>query len=337
MSAYTIIGGGAIGGTLAFDLAGAGHDVTIIDTDPAHVEAIREHGLRVRLPEQPDQVAEMDAFTPDELPDSARFDKVLLAVKSQATASAMSFIAPRLASDGYVVSVQNGLNGHAVAEHIGVKRTISAFVNFAADVLGPGLIGAGGPGALVVGELCGNASERVDALVADLQAWGPAQSSRNVQGFLWAKMSYASMLVTTSLVDAPMADVIDTNRPVMHQIAGEVLAVATAEGVHLEAFDAFDPTGYLPDATEIQANAATDRLVAWLHTLDKKRSGIWRDIVVRQRPTEVPYQYGSILQLARQHDVLVPTLTRVLERLQDLESRQVEMGEHLLTGLVAPV
>ena len=42
---YTVVGAGAIGGTLAWHLARAGHPVTVVDADPAHVAAIARHGI----------------------------------------------------------------------------------------------------------------------------------------------------------------------------------------------------------------------------------------------------------------------------------------------------
>ncbi|GAB2682408.1 ketopantoate reductase family protein [Kribbella swartbergensis] len=333
MTAYTVVGAGAIGGTLAFHLTAAGHEVVVVDADSEHVEAIRHHGLTLRGAGQPDRTARMRAVTPAEIGDLGRLDAVLLAVKSQATAAAVDLIAPSLSGDGCVVSLQNGLNERTIATRVGPERTIGAFVNFAADVLGPGVIGVGGPGALVIGELDGTASARVDALAADLQAWGPARASTNVEGFLWSKMGYGTMLVATSLADAPMADLVDRHRRVMHRAVREVFAVAAAGGVTLEAFDAFDPAGYTGTADQRRADEATDRLVAWLHTLDKKRSGIWRDIVVRRRPTEVPHQYAPVLARAREYGVPVPTLSGVLENIRRLEAGEVAMGEELLTEL----
>jgi 2-dehydropantoate 2-reductase len=333
VTAYTVVGAGAIGGTLAFHLTEAGHEVVVVDADSEHVEAIRNAGLTLRGSGQPDRVARMRAITPAEIGEIGCPDRVLLAVKSQATAAALDMIAPSLGDDGCVVSVQNGLNGRAIAAWVGRERTIAAFVNFAADVLGPGVVGAGGPGALVFGELDGTPSARVDALVADLQAWGPAQASTNVEGFLWSKMGYGTMLVASSLADAPMADLVDRHRRVMHQAVREVFAVAAVGGVTLEAFDAFDPAGYTGAADERRADEATDRLVAWLHTLDKKRSGIWRDIVVRRRPTEVPHQYAPVLERAREYGVPVPTVSGVLESIRRLEAGEVAMGEGLLKEL----
>ncbi|MBK0297199.1 FAD-dependent monooxygenase, partial [Bacillus sp. S34] len=43
---YTIVGAGAIGGTLAVHLDAAGVPVQLVDADPDHVAAVRADGLR---------------------------------------------------------------------------------------------------------------------------------------------------------------------------------------------------------------------------------------------------------------------------------------------------
>ena len=44
-----IAGAGAMGSRFAIMLKRGGNDVTLIDGWPAHIEAIREHGLRANL------------------------------------------------------------------------------------------------------------------------------------------------------------------------------------------------------------------------------------------------------------------------------------------------
>jgi 2-dehydropantoate 2-reductase len=258
------------------------------------------------------------ALTPDE-PGPERVERVLLAVKAQATGRALDWIAPRLAPGGYVVSLQNGLNEQAIAARVGTERTVGAFVNLFADVVAPGEIRDGGLGALVVGEMDGSDSARVREVVADLQAWGPARATGNVSGYLWSKLGFGAMLVATALADAPMAELIDRHRGVMHALAGEVYAVAGAEGIALEPFDAFDPAPYTGGAPAA-ADAATDALVAWLRTQAKDRSGIWRDLAVRHRPTEVPTHYRPVLDRAAQRGIAVPGLDRLVEQIAELEA-----------------
>ena len=328
--AYTIVGGGAIGGTLAFHLAEAGHPVRIVDADAAHVAAVRDHGLVLRGAAG-DRKVPVAAATPAETAEVD--DRVLLCVKAQATDTAMTWLAPRLPATGFVVSLQNGLNEETIAGYVGAERTVGAFVNLFADVAEPGVIQDGGPGALVVGELSGTPSARVDEVVADLQAWGPARATLNVPGYLWAKLGFGVMLTATALADAPMADLIDRHRPLMYGMVAEVFAVAAARGHTLEPFDAFEPGAYLPGVDPAARDAATDRLTAWLRTQPKDRSGIWRDIAVRHRPIEVHDHYGPVLAAADAYGIPAPLLRAMLTRLGEVERGETTMSESLLTEL----
>lgn len=326
---YTVVGAGAIGGTIAHHLARAGHRVTVVDADREHVAAIAADGITLVRHNERVSARVETAITPSGGP--ASLGRVLLAVKAQATDKAMTWVEPRLAHDGFVVSLQNGLNEDTIAARIGVERTVGAFVNLFADVTGPGQIQDGGLGALVVGELDGTQSERVRSVVQDLQSWGPARATTNVRGYLWSKLGFGAMLTATALVDAPMADLIDRHRPLMYLLTGEVFAVARKLGVTLEGFDAFDPAPYTGNDTSVK-DVATDRLVAWLRTQSKDRSGIWRDLAVRRRRTEVPTHYGAVLRVANRQRVNTPLVRGLLRQITELEEG-AEMSEERLRDL----
>lgn len=330
---YTVVGAGAIGGTLAAHLHLAGVDVHLVDTDPEHVAAIRERGLRIEHPDG-ELTARVPISTPDEAPE--RLGAVLLAVKAQATDDVAAWIAPRLTADGWVVSMQNGLNEATIARHVGPERTVAAFVDLFADVVAPGVVKDGGIGDIALGEFAGGTSDRVRTLADDLRHWGRPVVSDNVQGFLWSKLGFGAMLVATALADDDMGDLIDRHRVGMHALVREVLSVARAEGVVLEDFDAFTPGAYLaPDGAtgDDGPDGATDALVAWLGRQTKKRSGIWRDIAVRGRRTEVPTQYAPVLAAAERHEVPVPSTRWLVESIVRLETGQIAMSEDHLVEL----
>lgn len=331
---YTVVGAGAIGGTLAVHLDAHGVPVQLIDADRAHVEAVRRNGLRLQTPDGT-LTAHLPVFGLDDAP--SQLGRVLLAVKAQATDRAAAWIAPRLVPEGYVVSLQNGLNETAIAAHVGAERTISAFVDLFADVMEPGLVKDGGAGGMALGEYSGGVSDRVHELAADLQHWGSPVVTGNVDGFLWSKLGFGAMLSATALADADMADLIHRHRPSMEELAAEVFDVADAEGITLEGFDAFDPAVYRRGADPAAREAATDGLVAWLGTQSKTRSGIWRDIAVRGRPTEVPCHYAPIIAKAQQHGIDVPLLRQMVDLITALEAGQTRMGETHLDTLDAAV
>ena len=327
--AYTVIGGGAIGGTLASALVGAGHPVVVVDADSAHVAAISRNGVVIRSPNGTERHARLPAYTPAETDDlELQFERVLLAVKGPgATAQATDWLAPKLAPDGFVVSVQNGLHEPVIAERVGPERTVGAFVDFFADVMEPGVIADGGTGSLVVGELDGRPSARVDAIAEDLSAWGPAEATDNVMGYLWAKLGFGAMLAATALADAPMAELIDRHRDVMARLASEVYSVADTASVRLEPFDGYQPHAFADGAESGVRAAGFDRLVAWLAGQSKTRSGVWRDIAVRHRPSEATDRQEELVAMGERVGVATPHLTLLARMLRQLESDDRAMSE----------
>jgi 2-dehydropantoate 2-reductase len=290
---YVVVGAGAIGGTIGARLARGGHDVLLCDADPEHVAAINERGLAIEGPVE-QFTARVPAVSPAGLPDG--LGAVLLAVKAQHTGDALAAIAPRLAPEGFVVSLQNGVNEPVIAAEIGEARTVGAFVNFGADYLSPGRIFVGGNGALYVGELDGRESERVARLVRDLP---DAKSTGNILGYLWAKEAYGAMLFATAVSDLSIADALaePRYRTLFVRLAQEVLAVAP---VTPEPFDGFDPK---------DVPGSVDRLVEFNRRSAKTHSGIYRDLAVRKRKAET-----AILE-----DLEGPLLRRTLELIHQIE------------------
>jgi 2-dehydropantoate 2-reductase len=303
---YTFVGAGAIGGTVAHAMAKAGYPVTLIDTDAAHIAAIRESGLRIRGTDGVDDVVFVaGAFTPDEYPaDSAPIERVVISTKSQHTRDAAQWAAPRMTADGFVVSLQNGINEPVIAGEVGQGRVISAFVNIFTDYLEPGVVSFGGTGALSVGLPEGGAPDARSLMVArDFRAYGPVTASANVAGYRFAKRGFGGILGLTSVVDRPMSEVVDANRDLAAAVAVESTETAIRAGIVLESFDSYEPYAFRADAPADVREAALDRLVIYLAGQPKDRSGGFRDIAVRKRPTERGLIDDGYADLAAKHGV----------------------------------
>src|SRR5215510_7506672 len=149
------------GARMTITVSGAGHDVLLVDRAEDHVAAMNAQGLTIERSAGATSVP-VRAAMPDAL--GHGLELVLLAVKSQDTPGALSVLAPRLATDGAIVSLQNGVNEELIAAAVGAHRTVGALVNWSADWTGPGRILHGGPGAQVLGELDGRPSDRVQSL-----------------------------------------------------------------------------------------------------------------------------------------------------------------------------
>jgi 2-dehydropantoate 2-reductase len=315
----TIVGAGAIGGTVGAYLARAGQAVRLVDRDEAHVAAMQQHGLTIRGFAETFTVP-VDACTPDAL--SGPLEMVLLAVKAQHTREAVAGIVPMLGPHAAIASFQNGLCERIIGEIVGPERTIGSFVNFSADYLEPGVIAYGGLGSLHIGELDGRDSRRLHTLRATLAPWGAVTVTDNIWGYLWGKLGYANMLFATALADETMADVIDHYRPLMVELASEVYAVAAREGVRVEPFDNVEPALFFPPGQRDQTSIdqSLDELVARRRRDLKSKSGIWRDLAVRHRKTEVDQQIGLVAEIGAAHGLSMPlthALVRMIHELED--------------------
>ena len=192
-----IWGAGAIGGTLGAYLIKAGHDIVFVDIVEAHVNAINQTGLRISGPVD-EFTVEAEALMPHQL--QGQYETILLCTKSQHTRAAMESLSPFVADNGFVMSVQNGLNELIIQEFVGRERTLGTFINFSADYHGPGEILFGGRGAVVIGELDGSVSDRLKRMEAICRDFDEnTLISDNIWGYLWGKEAYGAMLFVSAL------------------------------------------------------------------------------------------------------------------------------------------
>jgi 2-dehydropantoate 2-reductase len=332
-------GAGAIGGTLGAYLARAGHDVTLVDIVAEHVAVINRSGLTISGPIAA-LTTPLPAFTPDTL--RGAWDTIILATKAQHTETAARALLPHLTPAGCVISAQNGLNELAIAAAVGETRTVGAFVNFGADYLEPGSILYGGRGTVMVGEAFGDPSHRVSPRVLGVRdAWRDfderAAATPNIWGYLWGKEAYGAMLFATALTNDSIADCLarPEHRPLYIALAREILAVARSRGVHPESFDGFDPAAYLPDAPAGAAEQSLDHLVAHNRKSAKTHSGIWRDLAVRKRPTEVDAQLGIVVALGVEAGVPAPLTSAVVKLIHEIERGERAQSIEALDALAA--
>jgi 2-dehydropantoate 2-reductase len=312
-------GAGAIGGTVAAFLRRSGIEVAIVDANAAHVAAIRDRGLTITGPIETFTQA-IPAFLPDDI--AGRWPTIFLCVKALHTEAAIRQLEPHLAADGIVVSLQNGFNEIAIAKVVGSARTIGAFVNFGADLIEPGVVQFGGRGAVVVGELDGRLTTRVDNVRRIFSRFEPAaETTANIWGYLWGKMGYGAILFATALTDATIVDVLSATevRPALAELAREVTMVAKAEGVVPMKFNGYDPFAFDRDGSRQSIDASFEAMIAFNRRSAKTHTGVWRDIAVHHRQTEADAQFGPILEIARRRGMAVPHLERLVALVGEVE------------------
>jgi 2-dehydropantoate 2-reductase len=331
-----VYGAGAIGGITGARLADARHDVLLVDKAQDHVAAMNARGLTIESRSGLVNIA-VRAITPDAL--GHGLELVLLAVKSQDTPAALDVLKSRLAPDGAIVSLQNGLNEELIAAAVGASRTVGCLVNWAADWQAPGRILWGGEGALVLGELDGRKSERVQGLAKLLDVVAPTRISDNILGYTWAKHVYGALLIATALVDAHVYEVVERSPEIQGMLVALVMEgmdVALRAGIRLEAFDEYDPADYYEAARgDVVARArAMASIATHYRAATKTKTGIWRDLAVRKRKTEVGALLGATVARARGLGLAMPLTERLIAMIEELETGRRQMSWANLDELV---
>lgn len=331
-----IWGAGAIGGTLGAYLTRAGEDVLLVDIVEPHVEAMNRDGLAIEGPVETFRQP-VKALTPDQV--TGRYERIILAVKAHHTRDAVRALKPHIADDGSVLSAQNGLNELVIAEEIGTERTVGCFVNFGADWLEPGRILFGNRAAVAVGEIDGRITERAKDYHRLLSLFEPkAVLTDNIWGYLWGKLGYGALLFVTALTNASMSENLASEKhfPVFRRVGQEVMAVAKARGVRPLGFNGFDPDAFMPGASEEAARRSVADMAEFNRHTAKTHSGIWRDLAVRKRKTEVDAQLAIIADLGTEAGIATPALRKLVGLIHDLEDGRRELSWSTLDLMLEP-
>ena len=180
----------------------------------------------------------------------------------------------------------------------------------------------GGRGAVVLGELDGATTRRITALHAAFLDFDKAAIvTDNIFGYLWGKLAYGAQLFVTALTNDSIADCLadPEYRELYIAVAQEVMRVARAQCIQPEAFNGFNPSAFLPDTPTAVSMQSLDEMVAFNRKSAKTHSGIWRDLAVRKRRTEVDPQLGPIVDTGAHVGVPTPLTARLIQLIHEIE------------------
>jgi len=236
-----VVGSGGIGGYYGALLAHGGHDVAFIARG-AHLEALQQRGLTVRTPEGESTIPVNAVADTERL---APVDLVLFCVKSYDTELAAQALAPLMARDTAVVTLQNGIdNVEAIASVVGSGAVLAGAVYIALQLSSPGVVlRTGGPGRIVLGEPSRAMTERVQRIASAFeQSRIPHEVSTDITRVLWEKFLFITGVGgVTALARSGIGPLLASleSRRLLTTACEEIAAIALAEGVPFSA-DAVD-------------------------------------------------------------------------------------------------
>lgn len=232
-----ILGSGANGSAIGADLTRAGLNVKLIDQWPAHVEAMRENGVLVRMPDEEIRT-EVDAY---HLCDIATFtepfDVVLMLFKAYDSRWAAEMIKPYLAEDGLLIGVQNGMTVDTIADVVGPERTLPCVIELAGELEGPGVVIRRSPpdngSWFALGSINPATDGREEEVAALLRHVGEVEITDDILSAKWMKLVMNAMtLATSALAGSGLNEAYELPgmRELMLKAGAEALAAGSVRG-----------------------------------------------------------------------------------------------------------
>ena len=340
------MGAGALGGYVGGHIARGGEDVTLIDPWPEHIEYIKQHGIQLGSTEG-EHTVRVKALHLHEVQSLFKqpVDIAFICTKSYDTEWATMMIKQYLAPDGFVVSLQNGINEEAIAGIVGWGKVVGCI----AGTIGVNCYKAGhvmrnyAPGGsnytiFHVGEVHGRITPRVEDIARMLSTIDSAKATSNLWGERWSKLtanaqgngaSACSGMSSRALIEW------EVSRRVLIKLGAEAVKVGKALGYVLEPIRGMPADKWIAagdgDAAvfaEIEASmlASTKRMNA------ETRPSTGQDMQ-KGRRTEIDYINGLVAAKGVEMGVPAPTHAAITNIVKRVERGEIEVHARNLENL----
>ncbi len=300
-----ILGAGALGCAIGAGLTEGGADVTLVNRNAAHVDAINTEGLSLRDKDGERRVRIKAATSAEQV---GPVDLIILLVKSFHTREAMEQAGPLLAPHTLVLSLQNGL-GHEdiLAEYVGRERVLAGKTYVGGTLLGPGRIIYGVRGKeTVIGELDGRVTDRVRAVAREFERAGMLiEVSENIMGTIWDKLLInVAAGAVTAISRMPYGELYGCGPLEAVGVAAvrEAMEIASASGVRLSISDPFEAW------RKAGAGLPADFRTSMLQSLDKGSV------------TEIGFVNGAVVERGMQLGISTPVNSTLVACVKGIEA-----------------
>ena len=309
MNAYSnpkvaVVGAGAMGSLFGGLLAEGGLDVTLVDIWQEHVDAINANGLKM-VGHGGERLIPVEATSDPSTIDSV--DAVFFQCKAIYNADAATSVKHLFDNEHTVaISFQNGLGNEEEIESIlGDGKVLGGLTAQGANIEEPGVVRNHAELPSTLGEMQGGMSDRAIALARAFSEHGlPTEASENIRHDIWKKlMANIGVSGTSAAPNLTLGGIVRVPelKAIAYRAIDEALAVAKAENIDLD-----------PDAAREVFHQITSGTPG-------NKSSLCVDIV-NERPSEVDYIYGSVIELGQKHDIDTPVLQTILAVIKGLQS-----------------
>ncbi|MFZ2588812.1 2-dehydropantoate 2-reductase [Paucilactobacillus nenjiangensis] len=304
-----IAGSGALGSRFGFALHQADNEVVLIDNWVDHINAIREHGLKMTIDNQTHNAA-IPIITPQEIPANVTVELLIVFTKAMQLDQMLQDVKPIMNDNTKVLCLLNGI-GHEdiIAKHVSRKNIFIGNTMWTANLVAPGHSESFGAGSVNLQNLAPG-EENMAIAIADVltEAGLNAHFTENVHNTIYLKACVnGTMNGLCTLLDVNMADFGATKdaHDMVASIVKEFAAVAAFENVQLDVEEAIEFVEKCYDRT----------------TIGEHFPSMHQDLIKNHRLTEIDYINGAISRKGRKYGVSTPYcdfLTQLIHAKEDI-------------------
>ena len=315
-----LLGCGSMGTILGALITKNGGDITMIDANVAHVNAMNTKGVKIVGKMQ--ETIPVHAITPDKM--EGIYDIVILLTKQTVNPVVLPHLLPFLGPNSVVCTLQNGVPEASVGSYVGMDRVVGGTIGWGATWLDAGvseLVTDPPRMKIEIGELNGEHTDRIEAVANLIRHAHPCDVMSNLQGTRWSKLLMnAAMSGMSAACCSLFSDILDDEKAVRCAvaIANELIKVATMKGIKLEVL----VKGY--DFYDLLYNdkKSQDRAVAWLREFyiphRPSKASMMQDMEKR-RKCEINQLNGVVCEGGREFGIPTPFNDMVVKIVTNFE------------------
>lgn len=297
-----IAGSGAMGCRFGYQLSKTRHEVILLDNWDAHIEAIRENGLKVTG--DFDETVQLPIMKPTEAREVA--DLIILLTKADQLPKMLQDIKGIIGEKTKVLSLLNGL-GHATTmrRYVPDESIMVGVTIWLAGLKGPGHVHLQGPGSISVQNMVGDGQSVADMIAMFNEAGLNATYDDHVINAIWQKACVnGTMNPTCTILNCTIGELFGTEGGLnlVQGIFKEFIAVAKSEtdGIDEEAI-----WKYIIDASKKASN---------------HYPSMHQDLVQNGRKTEIDYLNGAVVFKGKRAGIPTPYCQMITEMVHAKEA-----------------
>ena len=320
-----IYGAGSLGTILGAYINRAGIQIDLINRNKSHVEALNANGAKVTG--TVDFVQKVVAYTPDCM--SGTYDIIFLMTKQQNNKEVVQMLNNYLASDGVLVTFQNGLPEMQIADILGEERVLGCTVAWGATLQSPGVCElTSEPDALSfsLGSISTKRSGHFDKVKELLEHMGIVEVEENFIGTRWSKLlinaAFSGMSAVLGCTFGEAAGPKESRR-IVQALIKECIDVCATGGIVIEPVQGKDIVKLLDYKGAVKKAISFFIIPIAIRKHSKLKASMLQDLE-KGKLTEVDAINGSVSDYGRKIGCPTPMNDKVVDIVHRIERGELK-------------